>query len=347
MDTPKENQHFVPKFYLKKFSNSNDEKSIGVFLKNRQKCIRTASIEGQAQKPFYYGKDGKVEDYLMGIEGHASIVLAKICELQKITEDPFDDYFRILHFAINLYMRNPSQATTLKGADKSFNKHFSKFDSSPEINSLVSSELTNEQAILFSVLQSTRLSKICLDLKIKLLTNKTSKPFITSDNPTIKYNSISENYEWLTSSFVSSGLQIFLPLSPTLMLFFYDPKTYNVKTDINEIIIVEKESEVFQLNLLQVLNSTNCLYFNENILESDISALITTSKNYSLPNQIKPIEFGSYFFQTISELKIKLVLDAVRPLTEQLIIPTNKLIFPMRKHAQKMREYIEKEEDVR
>ena len=87
------------------------------------------------------------------------------------------------------------------------------------------------------------------------IANKTSKPFITSDNPTIKYNSVSENYEWLTSSFVSSGLQIFLPLSPKLVLFFYDPKTYNVKTDIDDIILIEKESEVFQLNLLQVLKN--------------------------------------------------------------------------------------------
>jgi len=346
VNTPKENQHFVPRFFLKKFSNSNDEKSIGVFLKDRQKYIRTASIEGQAQKPFYYGKDGKTEDYLMGIEKHASVVLAKIIETQKIIEEPFEDYFRTLHFAINLFMRNPSQATTLEGADKGFNKHFSKFKSSPEINSLTSTELTNEQAILFAVLQSTRISKICMDLKIKLIANKTSKPFITSDNPTIKYNSISENYDWLTSSFVSSGLQIFLPLSPTLMLFFYDPKTYNIKTDTDDIIFIKKESEIFQLNLLQVLNSTNCLYFNESVLEPDISELIKASKNYSLPYQIKPIQFGSYFFQTITELKINLILDAVSPFTEQLIIPTNRLIFPMRKHAQKMREYIEKQEDI-
>lgn len=346
MNTEKENQHFVPRFCLKKFSNSNDEKSIGVFLKDRKKYIRTASIEGQAQKPFYYGKDGKIEDYLMEIERHASIVLAKVCELKQIPKEPFQDYFRLLHFAINLYMRNPSQAITLEGVDKGFNKQFSKYKSSPEINSIISSELTIEQAILFAVLQSTRISKICLDLKLKLISNKTSKPFITSDNPTIKYNSISENYEWMTSSFVSSGLQIFVPLSPTLMLFFYDPKTYNVKTSDGEIAFIEKESEVFQLNLLQILNSTNCLYFNEKILEPDISALIAESNNYSLPNQIKPIEFGSYFFQTISELKIKLVLDAVSPLTEQLVIPTNRLVFPMRKHAERMREYMEKDEGI-
>ena len=186
-----------------------------------------------------------------------------------------------------------------------------------------------------------------MDLQIKIIANKTSKPFITSDNPTIKYNSVSENYDWLTSSFVSSGLQIFLPLSPTLMLFFYDPKTYKIKTDTDDIILIRKESEIFQLNLLQVLNSTNCVYFNESVLEPDISELIKASKNYSLPYQIKPIQFGSYFFQTISELKINLTLDAISPFIEQLIIPRNRLIFPMRKHAQKMREYIEKQENIR
>ena len=342
MKSDKKRQHFVPRFYLKKFSNRNDGKSLSAFFKNISKFNDCVSIEGQAQKPFYYGEDGKLENSLMKIEYHASIVLNKVCEIHKIIKEPFEDYFRILHFIINIYTRNPNQAETLLRSDEGFNNHFAKHKSSPYIDSLLSNKLTSEKAIEFSISQSSRISRMCLDLSAKLILNETKTPFITSDNPTIKYNIISESYEMMSASFTSIGLQIFLPLSPNLMIMFYDPEAYKIQGVTGDIISIKEESEIFQLNLLQVLNCTNCLYFNEGISESDILSLLAASGKYTSPNKVIPIEFGSYFFQKISELKINLCLASIQPLREQIFIPQGRFVFPMRPHAQKMREYFEK-----
>ncbi len=344
MKSEKERQHFVPRFYLKKFSNNNDEKSIGVFLKDNKKFIKSASIEGQSQKPFYYGEDGKVENLLMEIEGPASRVFNKICEDCEIIKTPLEDYFRILHFVINLYFRNPVQSQTLLNSDDGFNKHFEEFKSSPEIKSLLDNKLTTTQSIILSLSQSFRIARMCLDLSSKIIVNKTSTPFIISDNPTLKYNMIADRSKGVSAGFASYGLQIFLPITPTTMLLFYDSKAYEIHEDEKDLLHIIKDSEISQLNLLQVLNSSNCLYFNQDINESDIISLVNQAKNYRLPNEIIPIKFGGYFLQTISELKINLNLTAINPVTSQQFAIHGKLILPMRQHAKKMKEFLEKEQ---
>ncbi|MCK9402874.1 MAG: DUF4238 domain-containing protein [Chitinophagaceae bacterium] len=343
MKSEKEKQHFVPKFYLKKFSNQNDERSVGVFLKDKSIFIKCASIEGQSQKPYYYGDDGKIENILMEIEGPASRVFNKICENCAVVKTPVEDYFRILHFTVNLYLRNPVQSQALLMSDNGFNNHFAKYESSPEIKSLLDNKLTATQSIIFSLAQSPKIARICLDLSCKLIINKTAAPFITSDNPAIKYNIIADRYKRISAGFTSYGLQMFLPLSPTLMLLFYDSKAYKVKEDEKDLIWITNNSEVSQLNLMQVLNCSNCLYFNQAISESEIISLINRSKKYPAPNEIIPTEFGSYFFQAISELKINLSLTAIQPLIEQHFSLEGQLILPMRQHAKKMREFFNKE----
>lgn len=339
-------QHFVPQFCLKKFSNDNDGKSISVFLKNTSEFIQSASIKGQSQKINYYGKDQIIENYLMGIETRASIVFNKICQNEAIIKEPFEDYFRILHFAINLYFRNPVQSELILNHDANFNDHYEKYKDSPEIKSLIDNKITPAQSIGISLTESPRIAKMCADLSCKLIINKSSIPFITSDNPVVKYNSFSDRLKNISASFVSYGLQIFFPLSPTLMLLYYDPKAYTIKEDEKDLIFITEESEILQLNLLQVLNSSNCLYFNTTIADSTILSLASQLPKYTVPNQITPIEFGSYFFQVVSEVKIDLKLSCMQVLDYPNAI-TGQMILPMRPFAKKMRDLFEKENEHR
>lgn len=345
MESNKEAQHFVPKFYLKKFSNNNDERSIGLYIKNQSKLVKCASIAGQSQKPYYYGEDGKIENLLMQIETPASRVFNRICETVALVKKPIDDYFRILHFTINLYFRNPIQSEILLVSDKGFNNHFEKYKSNPEIKKHLDNKLTTAQSILFSLTQSPRISRMCLDLSSKLIVNKTEIPFITSDNPVIKYNMFSDQFKNISAGFTSHGLQIFLPLTPSLILMFYDPKAYLINE--GDSILINDIIEVEQLNILQVLNCHNCLYFNQNTSDLYIQSLLVKSSKYSKPNEIIPIKFGSYFLQSISELKTNLNLESVQLLPDQPPAPNGQMILPMRDHAVRMRIIFEKETNER
>ena len=49
-------QHYVPKFYLKLFSNNREGKSIGLHNFKNNKTICFAPIKEQACEDYFYGK---------------------------------------------------------------------------------------------------------------------------------------------------------------------------------------------------------------------------------------------------------------------------------------------------
>ena len=71
----KANQHFVPQFYFRYFSENG--KSICALNRDKGTVIESASIKGQASKKYFYG-DADIEDRLSEIEGLFSDALREI-----------------------------------------------------------------------------------------------------------------------------------------------------------------------------------------------------------------------------------------------------------------------------
>lgn len=74
MNTEKK-QHFVPKLYLRNFSIRQEGKQLSVFNTQSDQWIPNASLKGQAQKNFFYGK---IEDRLGETENEVAPLLRKI-----------------------------------------------------------------------------------------------------------------------------------------------------------------------------------------------------------------------------------------------------------------------------
>ncbi len=130
----------------------------------------------------------------------------------------------------------------------------------------------------------------CSDLRCKLLVNKTRLPFITSDSPMVKYNQYLEQREWLGNwtGYPIIGLQIFLPISPCMILLLYDNWTYTIgskKSKKEHFVEISDIEEIEQLNLLQVINCELVVFFNEHIKENYIRELFRRSKKYNKANE--------------------------------------------------------------
>lgn len=80
--TEKENQHYVPQFYLKYFSLN--EKSVGMFRFAEDKIIKHASIKDNFNISFFYGEDGKMEDAFAELEGKWNTIIKQILETRKL-----------------------------------------------------------------------------------------------------------------------------------------------------------------------------------------------------------------------------------------------------------------------
>ena len=87
--------HFVPQFYLKKFSNS--KKSIGMYMLDRRKYVSNAAIDSVGGRDFLYGKDGFLEKWFGKMEAIWSVILENIIENKKIPDDS-DSYTYLLMF---------------------------------------------------------------------------------------------------------------------------------------------------------------------------------------------------------------------------------------------------------
>jgi hypothetical protein len=74
----KENQHYVPKFYLGKFSYEGNKKQIRILNLSSGFYFQTANIKNQASKSYFYGKDLTLEDALGTLEGIYSSILINL-----------------------------------------------------------------------------------------------------------------------------------------------------------------------------------------------------------------------------------------------------------------------------
>jgi hypothetical protein len=104
---------------------------------------------------------------------------------------------------------------------------------------------------------------LLLDLRCVVLANTTPHGLITSDNPVVLYNQLLEERTYASNTGLQSvGLQIYLPLSPKVAVFLYDPDVYGVGSRSPTRICLENPNDIEQLNALQLLSAVENVYFH-------------------------------------------------------------------------------------
>lgn len=338
MNTDKKNQHYLPKFYLRNFSYKKNLKQIGVYNLNNKVYCNTAKLKTQGSKNFFYGHDGVIEDALADIEGKLSKVIRQVLN-NDLPRKETTDYFHLLNFVILTYLRNPIAIESVRESNKKIREEFlrkmpkempkEKFDEAfPSIE--------HSSAIALSQLKDVM--SVTTDLEYKLLINKTDTPFIASDSPIVRYNQHLEEQKHYRGKigFGSLGLQIFIPISPDITIMLYDSKTYRVGDKKKKHLEINDIESINQLNLLQVLNCTDTLFFNEKISEYYIKSLAAKSKKHQRGNQIKVSSLGNIAMSLSVGSEINLKIPGVKKLSGVNLMKLNKAQIQVRPLAEKM-----------
>lgn len=278
----RKNQHFVPQFYLKNFSISNNKTSVGLFNLKTNSFIANAEIKHQASKKFFYGKDGRVEEGLSKLENLLAPQIKAVLDKECLPGKYSEEYFSILIFTIISELRSPTNINRIKNFGKILNEELKK--SNPEND--IMPEMPDEMAIELSFSTYEDCLKMSMDLDFKILLNETDMPFITSDLPVIKYNQFLEDKvsDFSNTGYASLGLQILIPLSPRVYVIFYDPQIYKVGNRKDKMVMVN-ESDVDQLNLVQFINGGNTLFFDDRINEYYMQKLSGKSNKFRKANE--------------------------------------------------------------
>ncbi len=316
----KRKQHFVPQFYMRNFSGDAEKMHFSLYHFGSSKRMDGVPIKDQNYDDYFYGKDGTIENALSMLEGAASAVVARVLANTALPERMSEDFITLVTFALFQSGRTPVAAAEIDEQLERFVKEVAK--DAPELKDSVDAvrvRFTNAPAVLLRFVAESYV--FVLDLKWKLLQNKTSRLYITSDHPAILYNQFLEKRKTFGSSIglASKGLQFFLPLGPRHLLMMYDGGVYRVggRTHL-EPCIEAQEHDVAALNALQAANADELLFFSPHTAADHVAEAVELGRKQHLVEKASvkryegaDEEVGDLIHLWRAELRVGLVLPSV------------------------------------
>lgn len=313
----KKKHHYIPRFYLKRFSINNNGKSVGLYNLDNRKFIQNAPLKNQAYINFLYGEDDEIENVLAKMEGNVARMFYYWTEEKQLYPPPAESNgFKLLkRFILYQFFRTPKSGSdlmvklnyNLKTVIKEFKPHLWK--------TMKDLTLVYENPVLLALIYSFENEKFLDFLDCKFLVNLSILPFITSDAPVILYNQLleqSDNYLGATG-LIAKGLQIFYPIHPRLMICLYDSNVYDFGDGCDNCCSTESIEEVHQFNGLQLANCKSQLFFDDLISEEYILELFKRFGDYRGKskniNQIINQGTRRFFVTSSEDIHIDLNLD--------------------------------------
>ncbi len=258
--------HYVPRFYLKRFSKGG--KSISLWNIARGRLVLSANLKNQCYKDYFYGKELEVEDALSQTEANTAEIFRKIDAWDCPPPYGSSDHFLLMFYVITQHGRTAYAVDAINEMTDKMTKH--AFKHKFEEEGLDPNQFTiglKDAARRVLGLTASNLP-LLLDLDYKLLINNTPVDFVTSDNPVIFYNQLLEFRTFGSNTgLASKGLQIFLPLDSKKQLFFYDRDVYRVGSKKSPVVDVTQPMDVYQLNTLQMCSASENIYFENEELD--------------------------------------------------------------------------------
>ena len=264
------NQHYVPEFYLKRFSPDEDEKTISLWNLASNRKIIDVGLRGQCARDYFYGKDLLLEKSFGHLEGQMGKLFQEIDETSSLPSHSSDKHALLLFHLITQWTRTKYMADAMSEITDKLIANL--FRSDEKGGKRYKDDLARhiENPVHLPIRIATALWPMAYDLRYKLLRNCTQVEFLTSDNPVIMSNQLFSFVERdSTTGLAVKGLQVFFPMDPARVLVLYDAAVYSVGERNRQIVEIRDLGDIDQINQLQVCNCQNNVYFRNASLHVD------------------------------------------------------------------------------
>jgi hypothetical protein len=252
-------QHFVPRTYLKHFASPSNPKAVGLFNISRSIYVEEAPVKSQCAKPFFYGKD-ELEDLLADIESKYDLWIGR-----GVLADPpsiVDDLDAFVHFFTIIQFLRTEYAAMRTRAQFAMMDQLSSIPSESDF-SISKLDTSDTAMVRLGVESSVRFKDFISDLKLALIRNKSSVPFVTSDDPVAFANRFSvQRLRSDNFGFAQTGALFWLPFSPCIGALLYDRDAYNVQKDSRWWASLTRKNDARALNELIFLKARENIYFS-------------------------------------------------------------------------------------
>ena len=284
-------QHYVPRFYLKRFSSSG--KAINVWLPQQERKILSANLRNQCYKNYFYGSDPTFETALSYVEAETSLMF-NIAKTRNELPPPGSPYHHVLVLYVLLqYSRTAYSAESTNEAMDKMAKHIFRDAVAKKGINIDEFYIGIENPSLYFMGIAIPCYPILLDLRYKLLVNVADTEFVTSDNPAILYNQLLPYDDTTSQTGLSTrGLQVFLPIDPRTMLMLYDHDVYCVGKRDSPVVFLDCDADVHSINALQLCAASECVYFKDD--NFNIEALHKKATRYRARQKVNVNVFENF-----------------------------------------------------
>ena len=262
------NQHYVPEFYLKRFSPDKDQKTIGIWNMSRRRKIKRASLRDQCSRDYFYGKDLRIEKSLVDLEGSIAELLNKIGQTGKLPLRCSDNHALLLLHLVTQWARTRYMSDAMNEMNDKFFRHVYGPMKEQEGFDADRFNITIEHPAQLAIPIAAQCVPLILDLNCKILNNRTPVEFVTSDNPVVFYNQLFSFQSQNSNTGLNvKGMQLFFPIDPGRVLLFYDAGVYSVGQRNRHMVDISSPQDVDQVNLLQMCGCQHNVYFRDEDLD--------------------------------------------------------------------------------
>lgn len=328
-------QHYVPQFLLRNFKTHGKQNCICVYNIMNSKYIPQASISTQACKDFFYSQNGGFEQILTHTEYEIANTINKVISTLTLPCIGSSEYLHIFTFFSTQRARTLSFITNYYKAKEQLHK--SQVEMMPnEVKEIYNEMYKSDKQKEYEIFVRFSLSEPLLyDLKLLLLINKTNVRFLLSDNPVVFFNPLLfTKMKGNSEGIALKGLIIFLPISPIMNLMLYDNNYYGVRNS-NGCVNVVDEKDIYEINLLQCINTDSNIFCDDTIQDGYIRNLVLESRRHKLTDFsqiIKPKTISTTYNENLDNC---ICIDNVTHDRKAIIsfVKTKKMLDPNKRHC--------------
>ncbi|UUP17090.1 DUF4238 domain-containing protein [Nitratireductor thuwali] len=252
-------QHFVPRCYLRAFCADGEGAAVNLFNISRERSVEAAPAKGQCAKPYFYGRDGILERALQEPEGEYGEIMRRVVN-DPAAATPVD--VRRLHAFMLLQSYRSAAWIDSQIRLAEAERAMIADEATPEL--LESLVMTHEMALQLALNAFKDSIGSTAHLQTRIILNRTSMPFFTSDDPVVYTNRFHLQKDVLGGAGLGSpGAMLLMPLTPELLLMSFDPAIYRLEKRLGELGVMDRVADVAAFNDLQAVRGHANLYFRD------------------------------------------------------------------------------------
>lgn len=256
-------QHFVPRFYLAAFQSA--PRRIHVQNLRHNRVVRHASLRDQCYGHRFYGDESN-ERAFAEIEGAVAPIIHGMRDRGVIPGGGTEARTAFLLFMALQLTR------TLSARDDAVRMSALLRDVVFQGEAPPTFTTTEDQALSVMLGTAPIMAETLADLSLTLVHAADGATFVTNDHPVVKYNTYCEGItEFGVTGSKCRGLELFFPISPTVLLYGYDPGVYKLQRS-RRGLAMASSADARQLNRLQQIAAHHNIYFHREELVSELEA---------------------------------------------------------------------------